>query len=102
MGHDPFFAISSVISWSDIQSLRTLDKSVRDTHTMLLSLNELFSTLQDAETGQRGFLLTGDEAYLQPYVDAVDTLPARLKAVERLGAGNLRQQANPPYSPKVS
>jgi CheY-like chemotaxis protein/signal transduction histidine kinase/CHASE3 domain sensor protein len=89
-----FFAISSFTSWSNIQSLRALDKSVRDTHTMLISLNELFSTLQDAETGQRGFLLTGEETYLQPYVDALDTLPARLQSVERLAAGNLRQQAN--------
>jgi signal transduction histidine kinase len=34
--------------------------------------------LQDAETGQRGFLLTGDEAYLQPYDAAVAALPGTL------------------------
>lgn len=35
----------------------------------------LLSTLKDAETGQRGYLLTGDRAYLQPYTHAVKALP---------------------------
>ena len=42
----------------------------------------VLSTLQDAETGQRGYLLTGDEAYLQPYRDATARVQpdlARLK-----------------------
>jgi len=38
-------------------------------------LDQLVSTLKDAETGQRGFLITGDERYLQPYRDAVARLP---------------------------
>lgn len=37
----------------------------------------LFSTLQDAETSQRGFLLTGEEAYLEPYKIAQQELPKR-------------------------
>ena len=42
----------------------------------------LFSALQDAEIGQRGFLIARDEKYLKPYHDAVDNLPDRTKAVE--------------------
>jgi len=30
-------------------------------------LEQYVSSLKDAETGQRGYLLTGDQAYLQPY-----------------------------------
>ncbi|MGH6786062.1 MAG: CHASE3 domain-containing protein [Novosphingobium sp.] len=37
---------------------------------MLVALTELRSTLLDAETGQRGYILTGDAAYLQPYGEA--------------------------------
>lgn len=33
--------------------------------------SDLFSLLQDAETGQRGYLLTLDEAFLKPYEDAI-------------------------------
>jgi signal transduction histidine kinase len=38
---------------------------------------DLLSTLQDAETGQRGFLLTLDRKYLDPYNAAIQNLPAR-------------------------
>ncbi|WP_127753572.1 CHASE3 domain-containing protein [Devosia sp. 1566] len=36
---------------------------------------DLRNALVDAETGQRGFLLTGNEAYLEPYTGAVQRLP---------------------------
>ncbi|HTA28844.1 MAG TPA: CHASE3 domain-containing protein, partial [Candidatus Cybelea sp.] len=38
------------------------------------SLEQLFSTLQDAETAGRGFLLTGDDAYLEPATNAEASL----------------------------
>lgn len=40
---------------------------------------DLLTALQDAETGQRGFLLTNDESYLAPYQQAVKNLPERRK-----------------------
>ncbi|MET3855981.1 CHASE3 domain-containing protein [Rhizobium sp. OAE497] len=40
---------------------------------------DLLTALQDAETGQRGFLLTNDESYLAPYFQAVKNLPERRK-----------------------
>ncbi|MDX8442190.1 CHASE3 domain-containing protein [Mesorhizobium australafricanum] len=44
-------------------------------------LSSLLSLVQDAETGQRGYLLTGEKNYLLPYQHAVDALPAMLKRV---------------------
>ena len=44
---------------------------------------DLRNALGDAETGQRGFLLTGNEAYLAPYNSAVEQLP---ELRERVGA----------------
>jgi PAS domain S-box-containing protein len=55
----------------------------RDARERLLALNGVMSALQDAETGQRGFLLTGDPRFLAPYERAVPALPPLL---ERLGA----------------
>ena len=40
------------------------------------------SLVQDAETGQRGFLLTGEASYLTPYQSAVDALPAELEVLK--------------------
>jgi len=56
-------------------------------------LSNLLSLAQDAETGQRGYLLTGEKNYLLPYQHAVDALPALLKRVDEMfPAGSDRAQ----------
>jgi signal transduction histidine kinase len=47
-----------------------------------LQLEALFSTLKDAEASQRGYLLTGDEGYLQPYQAARARLPGALAGID--------------------
>ncbi len=46
--------------------------SIRRSIQVESDLHNFLSMLQDAETGQRGYLLTGDEAYLEPFNDAFD------------------------------
>lgn len=89
-----FFAISGTIAYRNIQTLRESDMAVRHTHAVLIALDELLSTTQDAETGQRGYLLTGTQAYLEPYNSAVAALAARMEAVATLTRDNPAQQAN--------
>lgn len=48
--------------------------------------DELLSSLIDAETGQRGFSLTGDEAFLEPYLAVRDSVAAQLRDLRRLTA----------------
>jgi len=56
-------------------------------------LSGLLSLAQDAETGQRGYLLTGEKSYLAPYRHAVDALPALLASVDEMfPAGSDRAQ----------
>ena len=50
---------------------------------IMRSNSEVLSLLKDLESGQRGYLLSGDKSYLQPYQNAKDTLP---NAVENLYA----------------
>ena len=52
-----------------------------------------FSALQDAETAQRGYLLTGDPDYLRPYNQAHERLPALRSDLHALVADNAGQQA---------
>ena len=54
-------------------------------------LNRLLSVIKDAETGQRGYLLTGEERYLEPYNTAVGQIPAQLTAVRSSLSGSERQ-----------
>ena len=51
-------------------------------------LDELLSTIEDAETGQRGYLLTGEERYLAPFQEAKARLPQRLAEINALAAHN--------------
>jgi signal transduction histidine kinase len=48
------------------------------TQKILSDISRTMQSLEDAETGQRGFLLTEREAYLEPYNTAVATLPGEL------------------------
>ena len=51
---------------------------------VLSSGNELMSALVDAETGQRGFLLTGDEAFLEPYLTVQGSIRGQLEKLRQL------------------
>ena len=51
---------------------------------VLNDADDLLSDLKDAETGQRGYVLTGDESFLQPYSAVLESIPARLKALHQL------------------
>jgi CHASE3 domain sensor protein len=56
------------------------------------TLVNVLRQLQDAETGQRGFLITGQESYLRPYEDAMLTLEQdidRTRAIVRPPAAAL-------------
>jgi CHASE3 domain sensor protein len=48
--------------------------------------NDVLHNLENAETGQRGYLLTGDESYLQPYQQAVRDLDDALRRLRKATA----------------
>jgi diguanylate cyclase (GGDEF)-like protein/PAS domain S-box-containing protein len=51
----------------------------------LVELQGVLISITDAETGQRGYLLTGKDRYLVPYHDASGQLPETLKRLEAIG-----------------
>ena len=57
-------------------------------HTLLVRSGayRLLTFVQDAETGQRGYLLTGNRAYLQPYVEGIAKIPPAIEELEALTA----------------
>jgi diguanylate cyclase (GGDEF)-like protein/PAS domain S-box-containing protein len=57
---------------------------VRHTLTVRETVGDVLSLLKDAETGQRGFLLTGDPAFLTPYEAADQQIGARLDTLDRV------------------
>lgn len=67
----------------------------RVTHTLRVQeqLSLVLSRLQDAETGQRGYLVTRDAIYLQPYFDGRRRIGAELSALRGLVADHPEQAA---------
>jgi signal transduction histidine kinase len=59
------------LSFWMLERTRTSTEEVIATREMRSALVDLFSIIQDAETGQRGYLLTGEARYLEPYREAV-------------------------------
>jgi CheY-like chemotaxis protein/CHASE3 domain sensor protein len=89
-----FFLLSGLVAYLNIQTLRENNQKVLHSHEVLIALEDLLSTTQDAETGQRGYLLTGDAKYLEPYDRAVAAVASRTDAVASLTADNPTQRAN--------
>src|SRR5262245_43157374 len=52
--------------------LEANDSTVLGSAQHLRQLEATLSTIKDAESGQRGYLLTGEERYLRPYLESVD------------------------------
>src|ERR1700678_272423 len=78
---------------------RQLDVQIDDqvwvahTQQVLFELSQTESLLKDAETGQRGFLYTGDPKYLTDYNLAIGQVDSHLENLGRLTPDNPRQQA---------
>jgi methyl-accepting chemotaxis protein len=65
---------------------------VQHTHEVLNGVIGVLSGMKDAETGQRGYVITGEERYLGPYQGARDLVDQRLKHLRELTAGDPIQQ----------
>ncbi|MHB1657619.1 MAG: CHASE3 domain-containing protein [Burkholderiales bacterium] len=61
-------------------------------YQVLDNLETLFAAMQDAETGQRGYIIVGEAAYLQPYQTGTATVNKALQNLQHLTADNPGQQ----------
>ena len=66
---------------------------VAHTTSVARQFDGLLTTVTDAETAQRGFLLVGDEHYLAPYRTAAASVAAQLAALAQFTGGNPSQKA---------
>ncbi|MHB1939142.1 MAG: CHASE3 domain-containing protein [Acidobacteriaceae bacterium] len=48
--------------------------------------------MQDVETGSRGYVLTGEESYLEPFNNAVRLIPQKIQHLRQMTADNPEQQ----------
>jgi len=91
-----FFVVSGSLAYFNLQKLRTNNDRIVHSHEVIVSLDELLSNMQDAETGQRGFVLTGNARYLDPYTAALANAPHKLEEIGVLIDDNPNQQRRLP------
>ena len=65
-----------VLTYGGLSSTRSARAGVINTHRAIEATQSVLQDITDAETGERGFLLTADNGYLEPYHAALDRLSA--------------------------
>jgi len=95
-----FIACTIVLAGVAVFSFRNSEKFidtnqwVNHTHEVLYEFDQVLAATVDAETGTRGFVITGDEAFLEPYQSAKSRLRDHLEKVKSLTLDNPVQQKN--------
>ena len=82
----------SVVAYGSVRRLVATEGAVRHTREVLVALEDLSGRIKDANRGERGYIITGDPAFLAPFHAAAGALPGDLARVGRLTADNPRQQ----------
>ena len=86
------FATVGLISYRGTTNVIEAARWETHTYQVLAELEELISQIKDAETGQRGYVITGDKRYLEPYNAAIKILEQDLNNIRSLTADNHNQQ----------
>lgn len=85
-----------VLTYRGFTQLQQNRERVRHTNKVLLALEATESVMKDAETGQRGFIITGRELYLEPFDAAMSQIDEVLRELDALTVDNPVQQAKLP------
>lgn len=85
-------AAFAVLIWA-VADLRTSERRVQHSQEVLVTANQLERLVVDLETGQRGFVITGQERFLDVWYAARAALPGQSRALEGLVADNAVQES---------
>ena len=80
--------IDLLITFWNLNSISRIWDALALSHDVVVGLDDVLSNLRDAETGQRGYLLTGDERYLEPYTKSHAVVATSIDRLRSLVANN--------------
>jgi signal transduction histidine kinase/DNA-binding response OmpR family regulator/CHASE3 domain sensor protein len=84
--------VIAVLSYRALAARAVAAEAIAHTNEVQDQLHHFLSAVKDTEAGQRGYLLTGVEAYLDPYRLAIKAIDNELAALRRLTADSALQQ----------
>ena len=70
-----FAALNAYLALKDVLHMQKIMAQTTEASTLQADISSVLKDLTDMETGQRGYLLTGDDSYLQPYTEATAHMP---------------------------
>ena len=82
------------ITFKHITVLKKSATYVNNSYEINIELERLISYIKDAETGQRGYLLSNNDEFLEPYYNSTALIKESYKRVELLTSGSRTQQIN--------
>lgn len=85
------FVVLGIIVLSGINSMVRTNESVAHTHEVLTQSSEIMKSMVDMETGMRGYLLSGDEVFLEPYQGGERNALQGITLLQELVSDNLPQ-----------
>lgn len=86
-------ATAFAVLLSSVADLSASQGRARRAEDVLIVANRLERLVVDLESGQRGFVITGQRRFLQPWSDAQAAFPGQAKNLQQLVADNPQQQA---------
>ena len=87
-----FLVVIGAVSVLSVSRMRTDTGWANHTEKVIASLRLLLSAVTDAETAERGYLITGEENYLEPQAKARRTIAEEQQLLRKLTADNAEQQ----------
>jgi signal transduction histidine kinase/CHASE3 domain sensor protein len=81
-----------IFSYLNFIEQRKTSRWVKHTYIVLENLEKTISNINEAETRQRGYLITGVESYLKPYKVVINSLNLQIEELQKLTADNQNQQ----------
>jgi PAS domain S-box-containing protein len=83
---------NALVSYENTVQLIENEKRLAQTHQVITELKVTLSSLKDVETGQQGYLLTGNDSNLELYFAAIAQTQAHIQNLKRLTADNPNHQ----------
>ena len=89
-------ALNALLAFRSLQAMDANQRMVAHTWQVMNQVERIMNSAKDAETGNRGYLITQDPAYLVPYTSALQELPQEFASLANLTADNPQQQQRLP------
>src|SRR4051812_19019028 len=83
--------IASVIVFTNVNSMMKAQTWVTHTDDVIIQFKEILGLMIDMETGERGFLMSGEQKFLEPYQFAKSKFDESLKNLQNTVADNPAQ-----------